>query len=43
MADDVRLAVQHRCPVDFYGVFFDLPEPEDIIAKAEALLGKEGK
>lgn len=43
MADDVRLAVRHRCPVDFYGVFFGLPETEEIIAKAESLLNKEGE
>lgn len=43
MTDDVRLAVKNRVPVDFYGVFFGLPETEDIIAKAEAMLKKEGE
>ena len=41
MTDDVRLAIKNRVPVDFYGVFFGLPETEDIIAKAEMLLKKE--
>lgn len=41
MVDDVKLAVKNRCPVDFYGTFFDLPEVEEIIAKAETLLQKE--
>ena len=41
MVDDVKLAVKNRCPVDFYGTFFGLPEVEEIIAKAETLLRKE--
>lgn len=43
MMDDVKLAIKNRVPVDFYGVFFGLPETEDIIAKAESLLNKEGE
>jgi 2-oxoglutarate ferredoxin oxidoreductase subunit alpha len=43
MVDDVKLAIKNRVPVDFYGVFFGLPETDDIIAKAESLLREESK
>lgn len=43
MVDDVKLAVENRLPVDFYGTFFGLPESDTIIARAKALLEKEGK
>ena len=41
MRDDVRLAVEKKpIPVDFYGTYYDVPQTEDIIAKAKELLGK---
>lgn len=43
MVEDVKLAVDCKYPVDFCGSFFGMPEPEDIIAKAKALLAKEDK
>ena len=43
MVDDVKLAVENKYPVGFYGTFFDLPEPEEIVAQAKAMLEKEGK
>jgi 2-oxoglutarate/2-oxoacid ferredoxin oxidoreductase subunit alpha len=43
MRDDVRLAVGCDRPVEFFGTYFELPEPEDIAARAGAILGKEGK
>ena len=43
MVDDVKLAIKDRCPVGFCGNFFGLPEVENILAKAKALLGKEGE
>ena len=32
MVDDVKLAVENKYPVGFYGTFFGLPEPEEILA-----------
>ena len=43
MVDDVKLAVENKYPVGFYGTFFGLPEPEEIVAQAKAMLEKEGK
>lgn len=43
MADDVRLALDCKYPVDSCLSFFGLPEPEVIIEKALALMEKEGK
>lgn len=43
MVDDVKLAVENKYPVGFYGTFFGLPEPEDIVAQAKAMLEKEEK
>lgn len=43
MVDDVKLAIKDRCPVGFCGNFFGLPEVENILEKAKALLGKEGE
>lgn len=43
MVEDVKLAVDCRYPVDFFGAFFGLPESEGIVEKAKALLEKEGK
>ena len=43
MVDDVKLAVENKYPVGFYGTFFGLPEPEEIVAQAKAMLDKEGK
>ena len=43
MVDDVKLAVENKYPVGFYGTFFGLPEPEEIIAQAKAMLEKEEK
>ena len=36
MVDDVKLAVENKYPVGFYGTFFGLPEPEEIVAQAKA-------
>lgn len=43
MVDDVKLAVENKYPVGFYGTFFGLPEPEEIVAQAKAMLEKEEK
>lgn len=43
MVDDVKLALDCKYPVDFYGSFFGLPESDGIVEKAKALLEKEGK
>ena len=43
MVDDVKLAVGQSKPVGYSGSFYGLPEVEDIIADAKALLEKEGK
>ena len=43
MVDDVKLAVENKYPVGFYGTFFGLPEPEEIVAQTKAMLEKEGK
>lgn len=43
MVDDVKLAVGQKKPVGYTGSFYGLPEVEDIIADAKALLEKEGK
>lgn len=43
MRDDVRLAVESKKPVEFFGTFFELPEPDDIVERAKAVLAKEGK
>lgn len=43
MADDVRLAVESRKPVEFFGTYFELPEPDDIVERAKAVLAKEGR
>ena len=43
MVDDVKLAVENKYPVGFYGTFFGLPEPEEIVAQAKAMLEKERK
>lgn len=40
MTDDVRLAVENKYPVDFYGTFFGLPETDAIIEKARGMLEK---
>lgn len=42
MVDDVKLAVGSDRPVEFYGTFFGLPESDEIIARAKAMLAKEG-
>ena len=38
MGDDVRLATEGKFPVGFAGNFFAVPDPDDIIATAKALL-----
>lgn len=45
MVEDVKLAVDCAYPVDFIGTFFDVPDSEDVVEKARALLDrcKEGK
>lgn len=43
MTDDVKLAIGDSRPVDFCGSFFGLPETDDIIDKARAMLEKEEK
>lgn len=43
MVDDVKLAVGQKKPVGYSGSFYGLPEVEDIIADATALLGKVEK
>ncbi len=43
MADDVRLAVESRKPVEFFGTYFELSEPDDIVERAKAVLAKEGR
>lgn len=43
MADDVRLAVESKKPVEFFGTYFELPEPDDIVERAKAVLAKEGR
>jgi 2-oxoglutarate ferredoxin oxidoreductase subunit alpha len=43
MVDDVKLALDNKFPVDFYGTFFGLPESDVIVEKAKALMEKEGK
>lgn len=42
MVDDVKLATEGKYPVDHYGSIFEIPETDGIIAKAKAMLKKEG-
>jgi len=42
MVDDVKLAVGTDRAVEFYGTFFGLPESDEIVARAKAMLAKEG-
>lgn len=45
MVDDVKLATGGRYPVGFVGSFFDVPDPDEIIAEVKKMLAgnKEGK
>lgn len=45
MVDDVKLATDCNYPVGFVGSFFDVPDPDEIIAEARKMLadGKEGE
>ena len=45
MVDDVKLATHCDYPVDFVGSFFDVPDPDEVIAKAKEMLAnaKEGE
>jgi len=38
MTDDVRLATQHRCPVEHYGSIFEIPTVEGVLTKATQML-----
>lgn len=40
MVDDVKLATGGKFPVGHYGAIFALPEPEVVVERARALLGK---
>ena len=40
MVDDIKLATDSRYPIDSYGTFFDVPDPEVIVKKARELAGK---
>ena len=40
MVDDLKLATDSRYPIDSYGTFFDVPDPEVIVKKARELAGK---
>ncbi len=40
MVDDLTLATENKYPIESYGTFFDVPDPEVIIAKARGLAGK---
>ncbi len=40
MVDDLKLATDSRYPIDSYGTFFDVPDPEVIVKKARKLAGK---
>ena len=42
MADDIRLAVGGKIPVEHYGSIFEIPEPEGLLEKIKDWLNKEG-
>lgn len=42
MADDIRLAVGGKIPVEHYGSIFEIPEPEGLLEKIKEWLNKEG-
>lgn len=43
MVDDIKVACDCRYPVDFVGTYFDVPQVEEILKKAEQLLRKAEK
>lgn len=40
MVDDLKLATDSHYPIDSYGTFFDVPDPELIVKRARKLAGK---
>lgn len=38
MTDDIRLASKDRYPVEFYGTFFEVPQTEEILRRAEQMM-----
>ena len=41
MVDDVKLATDCKYPVGFVGSFFDVPDPDDIIAEVKKMLAEQ--